>query len=116
MKLKPFHCCTGLLVSVRRLRTRLLLLLLVQGEEGDTGDLDDLETDTGQIAYGMAGTTETGDEDLIVFINEVQATIAGNEGGDLLTVLDELGAARLTNSGIRLLGLDTFKTKLKRKK
>ena len=31
------------------LRAGLLLLLLPQSEEGDTGDLDDLETDTGQI-------------------------------------------------------------------
>jgi len=31
------------------LRAGLLLLLLPQSQEGDTGDLDDLETDTGQI-------------------------------------------------------------------
>ena len=42
-----------------------------------------------------------------VLINEVQATITGHESGDLLAVLDELGANALTDSRVRLLGLDT---------
>lgn len=46
--------------------TGLLLLLLVQGPEGNTGDLDDLETDTRNITNGVTGTTETGNEDLVV--------------------------------------------------
>merc|ERR1719389_674900 len=87
---------------IASLGTRLLLLLLVQGEKGATRDLDDLETHTGDIADGMAATTETGDEALIVLIDEVQATIVGHEGSDLLTVLDELHTAALTNSTVRL--------------
>lgn len=42
-----------------------------------------------------------------VFIDVVQTTIAGNEAGDLLSVLDELHTDALTNSGVRLFGLNT---------
>lgn len=61
-----------------RLRARLLLLLLPQGEQTNTGDLDDLETDTGNITLGLALTTETGQEDLVVLVDEVQATVVGD--------------------------------------
>ena len=51
------------------------LLLLPESEETDTRDLDDLETDTGNITLGLAATTETRDEDFVVLIDKVQATI-----------------------------------------
>ena len=51
------------------------LLLLPQGEKADTRDLDDLEADTGNITLGLATATETGDEDLVVLVDKVQATI-----------------------------------------
>ena len=54
----------------------------------------------------MTLTSETGDEDLVVFIHEVQATVARDERRDLLAVLDELHADALTDRGVRLLGLD----------
>lgn len=56
----------------------LLLLLLPQSGETDTGDLDDLETDTGNITLGLTLTTETGKENLVVLIDEVQATVIGD--------------------------------------
>ena len=55
----------------------------------------------------MALTAEAGDENLVVLVDEVQATVAGHEGGDLLAVLDELNAHALTDGGVGLLGLDT---------
>jgi hypothetical protein len=61
--------------SVRRLRARLLLLLLPQGEQTDTRDLDDLETNTRNITLGLALATETSEEDLVVLVDEVQATV-----------------------------------------
>ena len=88
------------------LRTGLLLLLLVEGKEGDTGNLTDLESDTGNITNGVTGSAETRDEDLVVLVDVVEATIAGDEGGDLLAVLDELDTDALTDSGVGLLGLD----------
>ena len=93
--------------SVHRLRTRLLLLLSEERVEGHTGDLDDLEADTRNITNGVTLTTETSDENFIVFIGEVQATITGGEGRDLLAVLDELHSHALTDSRVRLLRFDT---------
>ena len=60
------------------LRSGLLLLLLPQSGETDTRDLDDLETDTGNITLGLALATETGEKDLVVLVDEVQATIVGD--------------------------------------
>ena len=67
-----------------------LLLAGEEGQEGDVGDFDDLESDTGDITDGVAGTTETGDEDLVVLLDVVQTTVIGNEGGNLLAVFDQL--------------------------
>ena len=86
---------------------RLFLLLTEQSKEGGLGDANNLETDTGDITDGMTRTTETSNEDFIVFINVVQTTIARNEGGDLLTVLDKLNTDALTNSRVRLLSFNT---------
>jgi hypothetical protein len=60
------------------LRSGLLLLLLPQSRETDTRDLDDLETDTGNITLGLALATETGEKDLVVLVDKVQTTIVGD--------------------------------------
>jgi len=87
--------------------TWLLLLLLEQSEKADTRHLGNLEADTGNITLGVTGATETSDENFVVFLEEVKATIAGHEGSDLLAVLDELDTDRLTNGRVRLLGLNS---------
>ena len=51
------------------------LLLLPERQETDTRDLDDLETDSRNITLGLTPATETGDQDLVVLVDEVQATI-----------------------------------------
>lgn len=66
------------LARSNRLRAGLLLLLLPQGEQTDTGNLDDLEADTGDITLGLALATETGEEDLVVLVDEVEATVVGD--------------------------------------
>ena len=89
------------------LTMRLLLLLTEQSKEGGLGDADNLETDTGDITDSVTRTTETSNKDFIVFIDVVQATIARDESGDLLTVLNELDTDALTNSRVRLLSFNT---------
>lgn len=65
-------------VHAHCLRTGLLLLLLPQSEQTDTGNLDDLESHTGNITLGLALTTETSQEHLVVLVHEVQATVVGD--------------------------------------
>ena len=64
--------------ATRHLRPRLLLLLLPQSQKTDTRDLDDLETNTGNITLSLALTTETSKQDLVVLVNKVQATVIGD--------------------------------------
>ena len=46
--------------------------------KSNTGHLDDLEADTGNISLGLALATETGEKDLVVLIDKVQATVIGD--------------------------------------
>ena len=86
---------------------RLLLLAAEESEQRGLGHADDLETDSGNISHSVTGTTETGNEHLVVLINEVQTTIARDESSDLLTILDQLHTDALTNGRVGLLGLDS---------
>ena len=47
--------------------TRLLLLLAEQRPQRDAGHFHDLESDTGDVADGVAAAAEAGDEDLVLF-------------------------------------------------
>ena len=51
------------------------LLLLPESKKTDTGDLDDLETDTGNITLRLTPATEAGDQNLVVLVDKVEATI-----------------------------------------
>jgi hypothetical protein len=92
----------ALLVPSTRLRARLILLLAEQRIEADTGDLDDLKAAARNISLCLTRATESGHEDLIVLVDEVERAIVRHERGHLLAVLDQLDAARLTNGGVRL--------------
>merc|ERR1719231_1426284 len=85
----------------------LFLLVLEESEKGDTGELGNLESNSGNITHSMALTTKTGNENLVILVAVVQATVIGNEGSDFLTILNELDSDALTNGRVRLLGLDT---------
>ena len=93
--------------SSSSLRTRLLLLFLVQGQQRDTSNLDDLETDTRQITNSLSLATETSNQNLIVSINIVQATVTRDKSSDFLSILDQLDTNTLTNSRVGLLGFDS---------
>lgn len=68
----------GGILTTTTLRSGLLLLLLPQSAETDTGNLDDLESHTGNITLGLALATETSEEDFVVLVDEVQATVIGD--------------------------------------
>ena len=89
------------------LRTWSLLLLLVQGQQRDVGNLDNLETDSGNITDGVTLTTESSYQNLVVLFNVVETTVTGYEGCDLLTVLDKLNTDALSDGRVRLLSLNT---------
>ncbi len=59
---------------------------------------NNFEADPGNITFGTAFFTETGDRDVVVFFQEVQATIAGYETGDRLLVLFKHNSDAFTNS------------------
>lgn len=89
------------------LSTRLFLLVAEQSEQRHTSNLDNLEAHTGQVTDRMSASSESGDENLIVFLDKVETSIARNKGSDLLAVLDELHTTRLSNGRVGLLGLDS---------
>lgn len=96
----------------RHLRSWALLLFLVKSQQRNVSHFDDLETDTGNITDGVTLTTETGNQDLVVFLNVVQATVTGYECGNLLAVLDELHSHALADSRVGLFGFNTTVKKL----
>ena len=95
------------LSSIKCLATWLFLLAEPQGEEGETGDLDDLKPNSWKITDGSAGPTHTSDKDTVVIIDKPEGTISWDEGGDDLAVLLELNSDSLSDSGVWLLGFDS---------
>ena len=88
------------------LRPRTLLLAQEKGVQGDVGDFDDLESDSGDVADGVSLSAESCDEDFVVLLDKVEAAVARHERRDLLAVLDQLDADALPDRGVRLLGLN----------
>lgn len=84
----------------------LFLLLEPEGVERHTGDLDNLESDSWQVTHGVARTTETSNENLVVLVNEGHTTVTRNEASNSFVVLLELNSHALSDGGVGLLGLD----------
>lgn len=55
----------------------------------------------------MARSAETGDENFVILIDIVEATIPGDEAGDFLAGLDQLDSNALSGSGVGLFSFDT---------
>merc|ERR1712154_441702 len=82
------------------------LLASEEGEEGNVGDLDYLETDTGDITNGVTRTTKSSDEDFVVFFDVIQTTVIWDECGNFFAIFDQLNSDAFTNSGVRLFSFD----------
>lgn len=65
-----------------------------------------LEPDSGNVTNGVALSAETSDQDFVVFLNIIEATIPRNECGNFLAILDQLNTNALSDSRIRLLSFD----------
>ena len=78
-----------------------------KSEERATGRLDNLESDTRNITLSVTRSTETGNEHLIVLIDETQTAISWHVSSDFLIVLLKLNSDTLSNSRVWLLGLDS---------
>jgi hypothetical protein len=57
------------------------LLLLPEGEETDTRDLDDLESDTGNISLCLSSSTETRDKNFIVLVGLILVLVIQQQRG-----------------------------------
>jgi hypothetical protein len=86
---------------------RLLLLSSPECAETAASDFNNLESHTGQITLSVTGSTETSNEDIIVFVDETHATISWNVSGNSLVVLLELNSHTLSDGGVWLLGFDS---------
>ena len=84
----------------------LFLLSRPKREKTASGNLNNLESNTGKISLGMSRSTETGNKDLVVFINERHTTISWDVGSDSLVVFLELNSDALSDGGVWLLSLD----------
>jgi len=74
--------------------------------EGQEELIEQLEAKGWKITDGMARSTETGNQDFVVFIDKTHTTVPWNVGGDSLVILLELNSYTLSHSEVRLLGFD----------
>ena len=85
----------------------LLLLSHPESTETTPGDFNNLKSDSWKITDSVPRSTETGDEDLIVLINEGHTSILWNVSGDSLVVLLKLDSDALSDGGVWLLSFNS---------
>ena len=78
-----------------------------EGEKRSAGDLLNLESHAWDITDGVTLTTETGNEHLVILINEAHSTVTGHVACNSLVVLFELHSHALTDGRVGLLGFNT---------
>ena len=85
---------------------RLLLLSLPESSEATSSDFNNLKSDSWKITHSVTRSTETGNEDFVVLINERHTSILWDVGCDSLVVLLKLDSNALSNSRVWLLSFN----------
>merc|ERR1711872_169414 len=83
-----------------------LFLFFEQRQERNIRHFDDFESDAGNISDGVTGSTESGDQDFIVFFDVVQTTVLGYESRDFLSIFNKLHPHAFPDGRVGLLSLD----------
>ena len=78
-----------------------------EGQKRSASNLLNLESDTWDITDGVTLTTETGNEDFVILINEAESTITWYVSCNSLVVLFQLYSHALTDGRVGLLGFDS---------
>src|SRR5512136_387751 len=85
----------------------LLFSSLHELVQGHVVDLDDLVSHAGDVSVRPAHpASDTLNQNLVVFVNEVDGSITDGESGDLPAVLDQLNLDALSDCRVGLLCLD----------
>lgn len=69
----------------KKLGSGSFFLLLVKCQQGDVRHFDHFEPDTRNVSHCVTLPSESGDQDLVILLNVVEAAVVRDEGGDLLS-------------------------------
>ena len=84
----------------------LLLLSEPEGKKTTTSYFHNLKTNSGNITLSVSRTTETSNEDFVIFINKGHTTITRYVGSNSLVVFFELNSYAFTDGRVGLLSFD----------
>uniref|UniRef100_A0A8D2B9W2 Uncharacterized protein n=1 Tax=Sciurus vulgaris TaxID=55149 RepID=A0A8D2B9W2_SCIVU len=78
------------------------------GQKGDIGYFNNLKADSRNVTNSMTFSTKSSNQNVIIFLNKVQATIIGYKSCDFLAILYQLNPDTLPNGRIWLFGFNPY--------